>query len=66
MVLLRLLRHPYIVAYKDFWRDGLTVYIVMEFCEGGDMAQLIDKGKSLSEEVGHLFSVSLSSCKVLE
>ncbi len=34
MVLLRLLRHPYIVKYKDFWQEKLHVFIVMEYCQG--------------------------------
>eukprot|EP01088_Endostelium_zonatum_P015975 TRINITY_DN4123_c2_g1_i1.p1 TRINITY_DN4123_c2_g1~~TRINITY_DN4123_c2_g1_i1.p1 ORF type:complete len:971 (-),score=266.82 TRINITY_DN4123_c2_g1_i1:72-2984(-) len=41
MVLLRLLRHPYIVGYKDFWREGTSVYLVMEYCQGGDMSKYI-------------------------
>jgi serine/threonine protein kinase len=46
MVLLRLMKHPYIVGYRDFWRDNLKVYIVMEYCEGGDMALLIEQQHS--------------------
>lgn len=40
------MKHPYIVGYRDFWRDNLTVYIVMEYCEGGDMALLIEQQQS--------------------
>ncbi|KAI5610967.1 serine/threonine-protein kinase Nek2 [Silurus asotus] len=43
--LLRELRHPNIVRYYDriIDRTNATLYIVMEFCEGGDLATLITK-----------------------
>ncbi|KAF5888275.1 serine/threonine-protein kinase Nek2, partial [Clarias magur] len=43
--LLRELRHPNIVRYYDriIDRANATLYIVMEFCEGGDLATLITK-----------------------
>jgi NIMA (never in mitosis gene a)-related kinase len=50
MVLLRLLRHPYIVKYKDFWQEKLHVFIVMEFCQGGDVSAVIEEGMPISEK----------------
>ncbi|TSK58183.1 Serine/threonine-protein kinase Nek2 [Bagarius yarrelli] len=43
--LLRELKHPNIVRYYDriIDRTNTTLYIVMEFCEGGDLATLITK-----------------------
>ncbi|KAG9484607.1 hypothetical protein GDO78_010146 [Eleutherodactylus coqui] len=43
--LLRELKHPNIVRYFDriIDRTNTTLYIVMEFCEGGDLASLIAK-----------------------
>ncbi|XP_062857626.1 serine/threonine-protein kinase Nek2 [Trichomycterus rosablanca] len=43
--LLRELRHPNIVRYYDriIDRTNTTLYIVMEYCEGGDLASLINK-----------------------
>ncbi|XP_072906990.1 serine/threonine-protein kinase Nek2 isoform X1 [Hemitrygon akajei] len=43
--LLRELKHPNIVRYYDriIDRTNTTLYIVMEFCEGGDLASLISK-----------------------
>jgi len=41
--ILRDLKHPYIVKYFDRIIDKNTqkLYLVMEFCEGGDLSKLI-------------------------
>lgn len=46
--LLRELKHPHIVRYYDriIDRTNTTIYIVMEFCEGGDLSALISKHKT--------------------
>lgn len=43
--LLRELKHPHIVRYYDriLDRSTTTIYIIMEFCEGGDLGALIAK-----------------------
>ncbi|NWT56731.1 NEK2 kinase, partial [Erythrocercus mccallii] len=53
--LLRELRHPNIVRYYDriIDRSSTTLYIVMEYCDGGDLASLIAK-KSIKQCV-HFF-----------
>ena len=45
--LLRELRHPHIVRYHDrvISRTTSTLYIIMEYCEGGDLAALIAKSR---------------------
>eukprot|EP00164_Ancoracysta_twista_P027733 GFYU01054806.1.p1 GENE.GFYU01054806.1~~GFYU01054806.1.p1 ORF type:complete len:429 (+),score=165.12 GFYU01054806.1:78-1364(+) len=45
--ILRELRHPHVVRYYDRMidRSSTTIYIVMEHCEGGDLAGLIKKAK---------------------
>uniref|UniRef100_A0A1B6CMC9 non-specific serine/threonine protein kinase n=1 Tax=Clastoptera arizonana TaxID=38151 RepID=A0A1B6CMC9_9HEMI len=45
--LLRELNHPNIVKYFDriIHRETTTVYIIMEWCQGGDLASLIIKHK---------------------
>ena len=45
--ILRELRHSHIVRYYDriIDRDNTKIYIVMEYCEGGDLAALIKKCK---------------------
>lgn len=43
--LLRELRHPHIVRYHDriIARPEATLYIIMEHCQGGDLAAIIAK-----------------------
>ncbi|OMJ66319.1 hypothetical protein SteCoe_36864 [Stentor coeruleus] len=41
--LLKQLRHPHIVSYKDSYFEGHKVIIIMEYCESGDLAKLIKK-----------------------
>eukprot|EP00742_Colponemidia_sp_Colp-10_P011693 GILJ01013030.1.p1 GENE.GILJ01013030.1~~GILJ01013030.1.p1 ORF type:complete len:564 (-),score=86.56 GILJ01013030.1:207-1850(-) len=51
--ILRELRHPHIVRYHDRFIDKARskIYIVMEHCEGGDLATLIKKCKREREYV---------------
>ena len=46
--ILRELRHQNIVKYYDrvIDKDHQKIFIVMEYCENGDMAQLIKKCKA--------------------
>ena len=43
--ILRELRHPHIVRYLDrvIDKQSSKIYIVMEYCEGGDLSQLIKR-----------------------
>ena len=45
--ILRELRHPFIVRYYDRIIDKAAskIYIVMEFCDGGDLSDIIRKCK---------------------
>lgn len=45
--LLRELKSPYIVKYYDriIDRARTTIYIIMEYCKGGDLATIIAKNK---------------------
>ena len=47
--LLRSLSTPYIVAFHSAWVDGQKLSIVMEYIDGGDVAQLISRRRRLHE-----------------
>ncbi|CAI0412638.1 unnamed protein product [Linum tenue] len=53
MNLIAELNHPYIVEYKDSWVGKECVCIVTNYCEGGDMDQMIRRarGTYFSEEM---------------
>ncbi|KAJ8261558.1 hypothetical protein GJAV_G00155700 [Gymnothorax javanicus] len=42
------LRHPFIVQYRDFFKDpdSLNLYIVMEYCDGGNLSEKIHAQKA--------------------
>ena len=54
--LLRELKHPNIVRYHDriIDRDTTKIYIVMEYCEGGDLAAFILKYRKQQRYTGNL------------
>lgn len=45
--ILRELRHPFIVRYYDRIIDkaATRIYIIQEYCEGGDVSEIIRKAK---------------------
>eukprot|EP01090_Pellita_catalonica_P001657 TRINITY_DN11418_c0_g1_i1.p1 TRINITY_DN11418_c0_g1~~TRINITY_DN11418_c0_g1_i1.p1 ORF type:complete len:488 (+),score=59.42 TRINITY_DN11418_c0_g1_i1:107-1465(+) len=42
VVMLRLLTHPFIVAYSNFWIKKENFFLVMEYCENTDLSKLIE------------------------
>lgn len=58
--LLKKLRHNYIVEMKDFSWDSKNIYIILEFCDGGDLSCFIRKRKKLSESTCKTFLQQLA------
>ena len=53
MAILRKLRHPNIIAYKDSFVEAGNLAIIMEFAQGGDMYERIQRqrGRLLPEQM---------------
>lgn len=50
IALLKRLKHDHIVEMKDFMWDERYIFIVMEYCGGGDLSHWIKSRKSLPEK----------------
>ncbi|CAG5099486.1 Similar to ulk3: Serine/threonine-protein kinase ULK3 (Xenopus laevis) [Cotesia congregata] len=58
--LLKVLKHEHIVEMKDFfWGEG-RIYIVMEYCDAGDLSTFIKRKHKLPEKVCHKFLQQLA------
>ena len=54
--LLRYLNHPNIVKYKDLKKSKNHYFVIMEFCNGGELSEALQKyieknGKPFTEEI---------------
>ncbi|XP_038623104.1 serine/threonine-protein kinase ULK3 [Tachyglossus aculeatus] len=59
--LLRAARHPHIVRLHDFQWDSANIYLIMEFCAGGDLSRFIHARRILPEKVARIFLQQLAS-----
>ncbi|XP_009076465.1 PREDICTED: LOW QUALITY PROTEIN: serine/threonine-protein kinase ULK3 [Acanthisitta chloris] len=53
--ILKGIRHPHIVELKDFQWDNDHIYLIMEFCAGGDLSRFIRMRRILPEKVARIF-----------
>ncbi|KAK0080258.1 hypothetical protein PV325_000225 [Microctonus aethiopoides] len=58
--LLKILKHKHIVEMKDFFWDNRHIYIVMEYCDGGDLSTFIKKRSKLAENICRKFLQQLA------
>ncbi|KZS03768.1 Serine/threonine-protein kinase ULK3 [Daphnia magna] len=58
---LKLLRHPHIIQMIDFSWDSNFIYIIMEYCEGGDLSVFVRSHKQLQEKICKSFLCQLAS-----
>uniref|UniRef100_A0A665VUL5 Serine/threonine-protein kinase ULK3 n=1 Tax=Echeneis naucrates TaxID=173247 RepID=A0A665VUL5_ECHNA len=53
--ILKTVRHPHIVHLKDFQWDAENIYLIMEWCSGGDLSRFIRSRRILPEKVAQRF-----------
>nr|XP_021402915.1 serine/threonine-protein kinase ULK3 [Lonchura striata domestica] len=58
--ILKTIRHPNIVELKDFQWDSEHIYLIMEFCAGGDLSRFIRMRRMLPEKVARVFLQQLA------
>lgn len=58
--MLKMLHHKNIVQMKEFQWDDRYIYIVMEYCDGGDLSRFIRKRHKLPESVCKKFMQQLA------
>ncbi|XP_023608884.1 serine/threonine-protein kinase ULK3 isoform X4 [Myotis lucifugus] len=59
--ILKGIRHPHIVQLKDFQWDSDNIYLIMEFCAGGDLSRFIHTRRILPEKVARVFMQQIAS-----
>jgi serine/threonine protein kinase len=47
--ILSLLNHPFIVRLRYAFQTETYLFLVMDYCEGGDLSRLLEKRKKFSE-----------------
>eukprot|EP00762_Andalucia_godoyi_P000802 ANDGO_03696.mRNA.1 Serine/threonine-protein kinase ATG1 len=63
--ILQILDHPNVVKLYHVHRSVRHIYLVLEFCEGGDLAKLVKKTGPLSEPIVNRFTRDIAQALVL-
>ncbi|CAL1526109.1 unnamed protein product, partial [Lymnaea stagnalis] len=59
--LLKTLKHEHIVTLKDFLWDSNYIYLIMEYCNGGDLSRFIRSKRALPEHIVKRFLQQIAS-----
>ncbi|XP_056231219.1 serine/threonine-protein kinase ULK3 isoform X1 [Seriola aureovittata] len=60
--ILKTVRHPHIVQLKDFQWDAENIYLILEWCSGGDLSRFIRSRRILPERVARRFLQQIAAC----
>lgn len=52
-------QHPFIVNLNYAFQSQDKLFLILEYCPGGDMARLLAKEKRLSEERARLYAAEI-------
>lgn len=52
-------QHPFIVNLNYAFQSQDKLFLILEYCPGGDMARLLAKEKRLSEERARLYTAEI-------
>lgn len=58
--ILKKVKHAHIVEFKDFQWDNTYIYLILEYCRGGDLSHFIRSKKRLPESVAQRFLQQLA------
>ena len=47
---LDLIKHPNIIGLKDYFEDKKTIYLITEYCSGGDLFTFLEKNQKIQEK----------------
>ena len=53
--ILKQLHHQNVISLENVYEDNKAIYIVMEYCEGKDLLNYVQKKKKLNEDVAAFF-----------
>ncbi|KAL5005540.1 hypothetical protein ScPMuIL_018996 [Solemya velum] len=62
--LLKKLKHENIVELKDFQWDDTYIYLIMEYCKGGDLSHFLRSRKALPEKIVKRFLQQMTNAMV--
>jgi serine/threonine-protein kinase ULK4 len=57
--ILNMMDHPNILKFHNWYETNNHYWIIVEYCSGGDLMNLLMQDQSLPEETVHLFSLDL-------